>query len=220
MNSKWRLNTPLDEDNASIPEHLLHHEPHQVIRRPIMAKLKRGTEEEPNEIDIRESHAYGKLLERYKTATFNLLKNEKYIETLEKENSALGKKVEDMSWIDASIYPPTIDLLTSAYNACILGITKERHMILVEKAEDAERLTAMRYYKVIEPAPVETDIEGSVKYEVNWQYKISSYTYHKDFETLEEAKKFIETSEDIVDAINIRILEITTKVKEISHESR
>lgn len=210
--NKWYIDEPMeDSTESSIPDHLLHHEPHQVIRRPLMAKAKTELTEE----DARPTHAYGKLLEKYKVATLQVYKYEKYIEKLENENSELGKKIEDMSWIDASIYPPSQETLGNGI--CLFCAMKNGRNVMIDKIDNLDSIADdIRYYKVIEPYPVEPqDVDGSVKYEVTWQYKVSSYTYHNKFGSLDEAKKFVKTSEDIVDAINVRIFEITTKTREI-----
>ena len=210
--NKWYIDEPVeDSTESSIPDHLLHHEPHQVIRRPLMAKAKSAQTEE----DARSTHAYGKLLEKYKSVTLQAYKYEKYIEKLENENSELGKKIEDMSWIDASIYPPSQETLGNGI--CLFCAMKNGRNVIIDKVDNLDSIADdIRYYKVIEPCPVEPqDVDGSIKYEVTWQYKISSYTYHNKFDSLDEAKKFVKTSEDIVDAINVRIFEITTKTREI-----
>lgn len=210
--NKWIINKPVEDSfESSIPDHLLHHEPHQVIRRPLMSTAKSELTEE----DARSMHAYSKLLEKYKAVTRQAYKYEKYIEKLENENSELGKKIEDMSWIDASIYPPSQETLGNGI--CLFCAMKNGRNVITDKIDNLDSIVDdIRYYKVIEPYPEEPqEVDGSVKYEVTWQYKVSSYTYHSKFDSLDEAKKFIKTSEDIVDAINVKIIEITTKTREI-----
>lgn len=52
-------------------------------------------------------------------------------------------------------------------------------------------------------------------YKVKWQYKISSYTYEKNFETLEKAEHFINSDRDLESAINIKVYHVVTTEEEI-----
>ena len=52
-------------------------------------------------------------------------------------------------------------------------------------------------------------------YKVTWQYKVSSYTYQKSFKSKDEAVDFINTDEDLVSAINIKLYLVKTIEEEI-----
>lgn len=50
----------------------------------------------------------------------------------------------------------------------------------------------------------------SESYKVTWQYKVSSYTYQKSFESKDKAIDFINTDEDLVSAINIKLYHVNS----------
>ena len=56
----------------------------------------------------------------------------------------------------------------------------------------------------------------SESYKVTWQYKVSSYTYQKSFESKDEAIAFINTEEDLDSAINVKLYHVKTTEEEIS----
>ena len=56
----------------------------------------------------------------------------------------------------------------------------------------------------------------SESYKVTWQYKVSSYTYQKSFESKDKAIDFINTDEDLVSAINVKLFHVKTIEEEIS----
>ena len=76
----------------------------------------------------------------------------------------------------------------------------------------AERLVGGKVDCIIRKKKMKLTIKT---YKVKWQYKVSSYTYERNFETLEEAKNFINTDKDLVSAINIKVYHIVTTEEEI-----
>ena len=60
----------------------------------------------------------------------------------------------------------------------------------------------------------------SESYKVTWQYKVSSYTYQKSFKSKDEAIDFINTEEDLVSAINVKLYHVKTTEEEISFDAK
>ena len=56
----------------------------------------------------------------------------------------------------------------------------------------------------------------SESYKVTWQYKVSSYTYQKSFNSKDEAIDFINTDEDLDSAINVKLYHVKTTEEEIA----